>query len=74
MQFPLTHADLSAPALPISLLHLLDVGLQFVKMVYAVIGNTNRSNETCLFGFDKCTPGAIAGLLTTVWSMDEVSI
>ena len=27
MQFPLTYADLSAPALPISFLHLLDVGL-----------------------------------------------
>ena len=43
-------------------------------MMYAVIGNTNRTNETCLFGFDKCTPGAIAGLLATVWGVDEVSI
>ena len=43
-------------------------------MMYAVIGNTNGSNEPCLFGFDKCTPGAITGLLTTVGGMDEVSI
>ena len=42
--------------------------------MYAVIGNTNRSNEPCLFCFDECTPGAIAGLLTTVWRMDEVSV
>ena len=26
VQFPLTHADLTAPALPVPLLHLLDVG------------------------------------------------
>ena len=42
--------------------------------MYAVIGNTNRTDETCLFGFDKCTPGAIAGLLAAVWGVDEVSI
>ena len=41
--------------------------------MYAVIGNTNRSNEPCLFCFDECTPGAIAGLLTTIRGMDEVS-
>ena len=40
----------------------------------AVIGNTNRPNESCLFCFDKCTPGAIASLLTTVWGMNEVSV
>ena len=74
MQFPLTHADLSAPTLPISPLHLLDVGLQLVEMMYAVIGNTNRSNEPCLFCFDECTPGAVAGLLATVRGMDEVSV
>ena len=43
-------------------------------MMYAVIGNTNRSNEPCLFCFDERTPGAIAGLFTTVWGMDEVSV
>ena len=42
--------------------------------MYAVVGDTNRSNEPCLFCFDECTPGAIAGLLTTVWGMDEVSV
>lgn len=42
--------------------------------MYAVIGNTNRSNEPSLFCFDECAPGAIAGLLTTVGGMDEVSV
>ncbi len=42
--------------------------------MYAVIGNTNRSNEPCLFCFDECTPGAIAGFLATVWGMYEVSV
>lgn len=42
--------------------------------MYAIIGNTNGSNEPCLFCFDECTPGAIAGLLATVRGMDEVSI
>ena len=27
-----------------------------------------------MFCFDECTPGAIAGLFTTVWRMDEVSV
>ena len=42
--------------------------------MYAVIRDTNGSNQPGLFCFDECTPGAVAGLLTTVWGMDEVSI
>ena len=43
-------------------------------MVNSIIGDTDGTDASGAFGFDKSEPGAITGRLTAVGSMDQVSV
>ena len=70
MQFPLPNTDLPPLALAVLSLEFFDVGLQFVQMVNAVVGDADGADESGALCFDKSEPGAITARGTAVRGMD----
>lgn len=70
MQFPLPNADLSALALAVLPLELLDVRLQLVEMVNAIVGDADGTDKSGAFCFDKSEPCAIADSGAAVGAMN----
>ena len=73
MQFPLPNTDLPSLALAVLSFKFLDVSLQFVEMMDAIVGDADGADEPGAFGFDQREPGAITGRGTSVGGMDQVS-
>ncbi len=70
MQFPLPNGDGSASACPVFFFAGGDVGLEFVEMVEAVIGDADRVDQASFLGFVEGAPGAEAGRGRAVGSVD----
>lgn len=60
----LADADLAAASA-------LDIVLQLFEMLDAKVGHTQGPNLACLLGLDQRLPGAQAGFLAAVGSMDQ---
>lgn len=73
MQFPLTDANLTAFALAMLFIELLDVCLQLLQMMNSVIGDAQRADFTGLLRFDQGSPGPRSRLFPAVGSMDQIS-
>lgn len=72
VDFPLAHAQHPALARPSPLsLKLLDVLLELVQVVHAVVGDADVANLALLNALDQATPRLLAGLGATIGGMQQ---
>lgn len=73
MQFPLPYTYFTTFAFATLTFELLDVRLELIEMVDAVVGYAQGADFASLLRFNQGTPGAIAAFFTTVWGVYQIS-